>query len=248
MCSSKSTRRSVSCAERAGLAEMAVDAVDVGVALARSRSASARVRSSSIAAASRSISSSERSVEILNGESFASQRISFACARPMPAIARWSRSSGWSWRRSRRRISPSSLRPEAERVGAEMRELVLEPLGREEPDAGALLLARLGEHELAAVLEREPEHRRLRGLRAGCVVAEAPGAHQVDAQDELAVRRREEQVLAAALARPRTPSRERGERRLERLHASRCAPGRCARPGDARDERVELAHPRLDFR
>ena len=58
----------------------------------------------------------------------------------MPAIARWSRSSACSRRDSRRRISPSRSASEPERLRAEVRELRGRGLGREQPDAGALLL------------------------------------------------------------------------------------------------------------
>ena len=126
------------------------------------------------------------------------------------------------------------LRAEAERVRAEVGELRLEPLGREQPDARAPLLARLGEHELAAVGEREAEHRRLRRLRAGRVVAEPAGAHQVDAEHELAVGGREEQVLAAAPRRPpaSAPRAPRAEGRTSSRW--RCGPARRARRAPAR--------------
>ena len=115
--------------ERARLAEVAVDAVDVRVPLAglaedeRALEVLVDRRREPRRSPRR-----ERSVESLNGESFASQRISFACARPMPASARWSRSSGWSWRRSRREDLAEPLGAEAERLRAEVRELGLEPL------------------------------------------------------------------------------------------------------------------------
>ena len=140
-----------------------------------------------------------------------------------------------------------ALRTEAERVRAEMRELGLEALRREEPDARALLLAGLGEHELAAVREREPEHRRLRCLRPGCVVAQPAGAHQVDAENELTVRRREEEVLAAAACARERSSLELPQRRVEGLHR-RDVRRAGALDRRSRDERVELAHPRLHFR
>ncbi len=68
----------------------------------------------------------------------------------------------------------------------------------------------------------------------------------MDAQDELAVRRREEQVLPAA-SRPREHAAgKRGRRRVERLQRRDVA-----RPRDldrrAGDERVELPHPGLDL-
>ena len=80
---------------RARLAEPVVDRGRRPSRPFPARAARARAsRSSCIAAARRSTSSSESSVDALNGESRARRRISFACARPMPAIARWSRRSG----------------------------------------------------------------------------------------------------------------------------------------------------------
>ena len=128
-----------------------------------------------------------------------------------------------------------------------MSELGFERVRRQQPHARALLLAGFGQHELAAVREHEPEHRRLRGLRAGRVIAQPAGAHQVDAEHELAVDGREEEVLAPA-ARPReAPADERGEGRIERLQRRDVGwPG--ALDSRPRDERIELANPRLDFR
>ena len=72
-------------------------------------------------------------------------------------------------------LAPKDLREpggvEVERVGPEVAEVLVELLGRHEPDACALLLAGLGQHELAAVREAQPEHRRLRPLRARSEVA-----------------------------------------------------------------------------
>ena len=121
----------------------------------------------------------------------------------MPATTRWSRSSEWSRPESPRRISPEPLRAESERVGAEVRELGVDPLGREEPDLRALLLPGLGEDERRAVREVELERGRLRPLAAGIRPRQAAGGHQVDVQDELAVRRWGRAGASRAGARPR---------------------------------------------
>ena len=225
----------------------AVDAVDVASPLPASRSSRPRSRSSSIAAASRSTSSAREIGRERERRELARQRISFACARPMPASARWSRSSGVQPAASAARISPSRSAPSPSASGPRCASSASAASGVSSQTPAPLLRAGLGEHELAAVLEAEPEHRRLRRLRPGREVAQPPGAHQVDAQDELAVLGGEEQVLARAGARPRSrrPSSV-AQRRVERLH------GRdVRRPGlrdrATRDERVELAHPRLDF-
>ena len=144
-------------------------------------------------------------------------RISFDHARPMPAIARWSRSSGCSRRESAARISRQPLDAEPERLRAEVRELVLRLLGRQQPDAGALLRAGLGEHELPAALEAKAEGGRLRAFLAGAEVAHAAGGHEVDHQHELAVVGLEEEPLAAALRPREAPALERLERRVDRL-------------------------------
>jgi len=58
------------------------------------------------------------------------------------------------------------LRVEREPVWAEVGKLLLGLLGRQEPDARALLRPGLGEDELGAVLEPEPERRALRARLA----------------------------------------------------------------------------------
>src|SRR5919106_4589324 len=98
-----------------------------------------------------------------------------------------------------------------------MRQLVLQRGRSEQPDTGPLLLARLGEGELAAAFESEPERGRLRALRAGGEVAEAAGAHQVHAQDELAVAGREEEGLATPSGADESSPLELAERWIERL-------------------------------
>src|SRR2546421_10991058 len=90
-------------------------------------------------------------------------------------------------------------RVEAERLRAEMLELLLRLLRREEPDAGSLPLRVLGEDELGAAHELECERGRLRTALACAQRLQAPGSHQVDEQDKLAVGGGEEEALAAAL-------------------------------------------------
>ncbi len=212
----------------------------------RSRISKARVRSSWIASARRSTSSSERSVDALKGDRRARSRISLACARPMPATARWSRRSGWSCRRSPRRIAPSDVGPSDSASGPRCARSAVELLLRHEPDAGAFLLAGLGEDELAAPAEPDAEHRRLRPLRAGLEVAQPARAHEVNPEDEIVALDGEQEVLPAparALEASSVECRERRRERLQRRDVRRAGfLDRCAR-----DERVELPHPRLDL-
>ena len=128
------------------------------------------------------------------------------------------------------RGSRAALDAEPERLRAEVRELGLRRLGRHEPDAGALLRPGLGQHELAAVLEAEPERGRLRPLRARREVAQPPGAHQVDAQHELAVVGREEEPLAAPPAPAKRRALERARAAGRTSSASRCEPAPPAAP------------------
>ena len=60
-----------------------------------------------------------------NGDSRAWCRISFAQARPIPAITRWSRSSEWSRRDSCAQIAASASAPSPSASGPEVRELRL---------------------------------------------------------------------------------------------------------------------------
>ena len=133
---------------------------------------------------------------------------------------------------------------EVECVGPEVREIRVELRRRHEPDSGAFLLPRLRQQELVASCEPEPEHGRLRPLRSRCEVAESTRAHEVDAEHELPVLRGKEEVLAAAARALKTASLERRERRVERLQGGDvCGTGFLDRR--ARDQRSELAHPRL---
>ena len=171
-------------------------------------------------------------------------RISFAHARPIPASARWSRSSECSRRESERRISPSRSAPTPSASGPRCASSASACSGRQQPDAGALLRAGLGQHELGAV------RRSAAGTRATSApsrpAAGSAGArgHQVDEQDELAVLGREEQALGAPLG-ARRAAGPRAPRAAGRTSsASRCARGRRARSGTrARARRARGARP-----
>ena len=123
----------------------------------------------------------------------------------MPAIARWSRSSEWSRResvaqdlgqRARRRGRARPARGAPSSASACSGVSSQTPARFFEP-ASVRTSSR-------AALEGEAERRRLRPLLAGAEAAEASGGHQVDEQDELAVVGREEEPLAAPLARRRS--------------------------------------------
>jgi hypothetical protein len=86
---------------------------------------------------------------------------------------------------------------EAERLRAEVCQLELGFLGIHQPDAGALLGARLGQDELGPTFEAQTKRRCLRAFLAGAQVAEAAGGHQVDEKDEFAILGREQEALCA---------------------------------------------------
>ena len=161
-----------------------------------------------------------------------------------PAMTRWSRSSECSRRDSEPRISPSAFGAQAKRLGAEVHELRLGLLGREQPDPGTFLLPGFRQHELGATLEAKAEGRRLRPLLSRAEVLQAPGGHQVDEQDELAVIGREEQPLRAPLA-LRTGAGPPAPRAAGRSSsASRCAqarPSRSERPRRAVEARRQAS-------
>src|SRR3954453_9799342 len=98
-----------------------------------------------------------------------------------------------------------------------MRELLLGFLAREQPDARALLRARLREDEPGSTLEHELERRRLRPLVAELQQLEPPGGHEVDEQHEVVLLGREEQTLRAALGAGELPTLKRRQGRVERL-------------------------------
>src|SRR4029077_10360005 len=93
----------------------------------------------------------------------------------------------------------------------------LERIGAKQPYAGPALRARLGQHELAAVGEAQPEDRCLRSLLAGLQVAQPSRAHQVHVEDELAVVGREDEPLRAPSRALESFALERGDRWIERL-------------------------------
>src|SRR5687768_15245921 len=94
------------------------------------------------------------------------------------------------------------------RLGPEVRQLGLDLLGTEDANLRTLLRAALGEDQLAAVLQPQPERRCLWPLRTGLEEADAARAHQVDVKDELAVVGGEEEVLAAAARAREAPGLE----------------------------------------
>jgi len=79
------------------------------------------------------------------------------------------------------------------------------------------------------------------------VVAEATGAHQVDAEDERTVSGREEEILPTTPCAREAPADEGGEWGVERLQRGNVGRSGAA-DGRTRDEGVELPHPSLDFR
>ena len=120
----------------------------------------------------RPISSSSASTRARRRESCARCRISFACARPIPARARWSR------RRQCKRLSPARI--SRSRSGGNPSASGPRCASSASVCAGvsshtrALLRAGLGEDEFAVALEAEPERRRLRPLRARGEVPDPP--------------------------------------------------------------------------
>ena len=82
-----------------------------------------------------------------------------------------------------------------------MCELRVERRGRQEPDARRELLARLGKERARRHPRSGPANIGFAGsFLPAAQVAEAPGAHEVDPEDELAVGRREEEILPSAAA------------------------------------------------
>ena len=138
------------------------------------------------------------------------------------------------------------LRVDLERVRPEVSEVFVQLSRADDPDARALLLACLGEDELAAVHETQLEHRSRGAFLPGRDVAKAPGAHQVDAQHELAVLGREHEVLPPALGGREPPALEGIGPRIERLERRNVA-GPRRLDGRTRHVGLELAHPGLDL-
>src|SRR5256714_12341115 len=110
---------------------------------------------------------------------------------------------------------PERLGAEPERLGTEVRQLLLGSLGGQQPDARTLLRPGFRQHELGAALETQAEGGRLRALLAGGQVSKPPGGHQVHEQDKLAVLGGKQEALAAPVGPCEAPPIERRERRLE---------------------------------
>ena len=180
------------------------------------------------------------------GDSCAAQRISFAHARPIPAINRWSRRSECKRRESDARMRATSSTSSVVGLGAEVRELGLRGLRPQQPDARALLRPGFRELQLAAVDEPQPKHRRLRSLAALRYVLQPAGAHQMHEHDELAVVGRQQEPLRPPFDAPQPLALERLQRRIERLQRGDVGGARLL---DRRplDERIELTAPRLDL-
>ena len=147
-----------------------------------------------------------------------------------------------------RRISPSALGVEPERLGPEVRELGLGRLGREQPDAGALLPRVLGEDELRAAGELERERGRLRALpRRPAANFSRPAVIRWTSSTSSPSSVGKRSRLPRRSAPRKLPALERGERRVERLQR-----GDVRRPGLRDRERrhgvVQLAPPRLHLR
>ena len=130
----------------------------------RARGARRAARSTSVARRGRS--------PCLNGDSRASQRISSTQERPMPAITRWSRSSGCRWRgwssalaRAPRAAAPARPRGRASRPSRRPSTLA----GRQQLRPGPLLGPELAQPQLAAVGEPD-QHPRGAVLERGALV------------------------------------------------------------------------------
>ena len=120
----------------------------------------------------------------------------------------------------RMKLSPVALEDLTERRGVQaecvrpqMSEIVVQLGLCDEPYAGALLLSALGQDELVASREAQPEHGCLRFLLSRTQVAQTSGAHQMHAEDEIRVLDREEKVLPATPRALEAPTVELGERR-----------------------------------
>ena len=209
-----------------------MDAVTCASFAPRSRSSSPRASSSSIAA--------DEPLDLLvrrapsrarTARAAPCWRISFAHARPMPAIARWSRRNECSRRESARRISPSRSAPTPSASGPRCASSCLGRLGRQQPDAGALLRAGLGQDELA----RRP--RTAAGTPASSALsrraADSAGVRRSSGGRAGRARRpRSGTAAACRAARRRRGAGPRAPTAAGRTSsASRCAPGRPARSG-----------------
>jgi hypothetical protein len=142
---------------------------------------------------------------------------------------------------------PEPLRPKPERLGPEVGELGLRRLWAEEPHSGPLLPRVLGQDQLRAAVELEPEGRRLRALVTDLQVLQPARRHEMDEKHELAVVGRKEEALAAPLGTAKTAAFERRHRRVERLERGDVR-GAGLRDREGRHRVVQLAPPRLHLR
>ena len=235
MCSSKSTRRRVAPQRGHGWPKRPWTRYTAASPFPRSRSSSARVRSSSIAVAEPRRSRPRRAASRARTARAAPARGSRWRAPCRCRRARAGRGAAGAAAGARGRGShAASLGERPSASGPRCASSAASASGVSSHTPARFFLPGLGEDELAAVREAEPEHRRLRALGARGEVAEPPGAHQVHAQDELAVLGREEQVLAAPLASPRSAG-PRAPRAAGRTSSAwRCARGPPCRPARGR--------------
>ena len=137
------------------------------------------------------------------------------------------------------------LKPE--RVRPEMGKLLLGQLRCEQPDAGPLALAGLGQDQPGSTGEAELEGLRRRAALAGREQAQTPGAHQVHHQHQLSVVGGKEQALTASPGTGQAAALERLKRRLGRFQRRQMGrAGMLDRRGG--DQLVERAAKRFDLR
>ena len=136
-------------------------------------------------------SSSSRSLPRLNGDSRAVHRISSTHERPMPAMTRWSRSSVCSGRGAfssgAQVVGRLAARPPGPSVAIDL--VVVERVGAQQLHPRRLLRAELAQAQLAPAVGREPQQQPRRAVaQPGALVVElqAPGAHEVHEQREVA--------------------------------------------------------------
>ena len=161
-------------------------------------------------------------------------------------MTRWSRSSECSRRDSVAQIAASASGPSPSASGPRWASSCSAASGVSSQTPGALLRAGLGEDELRAALELEPERRRLRAFLAGAQVLRRPGGHQVDEQNELAVVGGKQKPLRAP-PRPGAGAPRARQRRVERLQR-RDVRGAGPRDRERAHRLVELAAPGLHLR
>ena len=229
-----------------GLVEVLVDAVRAFVVRAAFAQLEPAPQLDRIAEARRSISSSDSSVVSAYGESFAAWRISFAHARPMPAIARWSRRSEWSRREFSCTISASAAVSRSSASGPRWPSSSSACSGVISHTPARFFEPASVRTSSRSVLECEAKRRLLRPRLAEAEPAEASGGHQVDDQDEVAVSGRKQEPLAAPLHAGEALALERAQGRVDRLQR-RDVRGACSGDGEGGDGIVQRPSPRLHF-